>query len=227
MMSTTIVERPYQLRADFRRRLRGLIEQYGSVAELAAAVGVSDNAIYKWRQGRGEPSLSNAAALADACRVPLEWLATGRGPRSPHAARPPGSGEYLFVPRYHVRIPAGRGRPLRSDQVVDYLAFRADWVERRLGADPRNLILVEAVGDSMAPTFDDRDLLLVDLGEPRFRQDGVYVLKRDGDLAVKRLQRRHDGRIVIRSDNPAYQSVATDPSRVGVIGRVIWVAGRL
>jgi phage repressor protein C with HTH and peptisase S24 domain len=224
-----VVGRTQQLRADFRRRLSGLIEQFGSIAELAAMVGVSDNAIYKWRQGRGEPNLFNAAAIADACRVRLEWLATGRGPRGQvrgaDAVTVPG--DYLFVPRYHVRIPAGRGRPLASDQVVDYLAFKADWVQRRLSADPRNLILVEAIGDSMAPTFDDSDLLLVDLGQPRFRQDGVYVLKRDGELAVKRLQRRHDGRIVIRSDNPAYESVTIEPTRVGVIGRVIWVAGRL
>jgi phage repressor protein C with HTH and peptisase S24 domain len=221
-----VVGRP-QLRADFRRRLSTLIARFGSVAELAAAVGVSDNAIYKWRQGRGEPTLSNAIAIADACRVPLEWLATGRG--APEAGRAPAAdaGEYLFVPRYHVRIAAGRRRPLRSDQVVDYLAFRADWVQRRLGADPRNLIVVEAMGNSMAPTFEDSDLLLVDLGAPRFRQDGIYVLKRDAELVVKRLQRRSDGRIVIRSDNPAYESQVVDPSRVGVIGRVLWVAGRL
>jgi phage repressor protein C with HTH and peptisase S24 domain len=217
-----------KLRADFRQRLTRLIEQFGSVAELAAAVGVSDNAIYKWRQGRGEPTLSNAVAIASACRVPLEWLALGRGPRGgDHTAGGPSPGEYLFVPRFHVRIAAGRGRPLRSDRVVDYLAFKADWVERRLGADPRNLMVVEAQGDSMAPTFEDSDLLLVDLGEPRFRQDGIYVLKHDQELVVKRLQRRPDGRIVIRSDNPAYESQTVDPSRVGVIGRVIWVAGRL
>jgi phage repressor protein C with HTH and peptisase S24 domain len=221
----TVTRRPHQHREEFRQRLATLIEKFGSVAELAAAIGVSDNAIYKWRQGRGEPTLSNAIAIADACRVSLEWLATGRGGRA--AWRAAAASDYLFVPRYHVGVAAGRRRPLRSDRVVDYLAFRADWVERRLGADPRNLIVVEAQGDSMAPTFEDSDLLLVDLGEPHFRQDGIYVLKRDEQLTVKRLQRRHDGRIVARSDNPAYESQIVNRRRVGVIGRVIWVAGRL
>ncbi len=214
---------------EFHARLGQVVKQFGSVAELARAVSVSDNAIYKWRAGRGEPTIGNLVAIAHACRVSLEWLATGRETRD---ARRGGAGaaergEYVFVPRYDVRVSAGRAATFRSDQVVDYLAFKAEWVHRQLGADPRNLLLVEAVGDSMAPTFEDSDLLLVDLGEPRFRQDGIYVIRREADLAVKRLQRRADGRIVIRSDNPAYEPQVVSSRTVGIIGRVIWAAGRL
>ncbi len=221
--STTIVEE------DLRARLSQILARFGSVASLARAVGVSDNAIYKWIAGRGQPSVGNLVALARAGRVSVEWLATGReAPGSKRAAsRVVDRGaEYTFVPRYDFRANAGRGAPIRSEQVVDYLAFKTEWVQQRLNTDPRNLLLIEAVGDSMAPTLEHSDLLLVDLSEPRFRQDGLYVLRRKDELIVKRLQRRPDGKLVIRSDNPAYEPLVVAAEGVGIVGRVIWAAGR-
>jgi phage repressor protein C with HTH and peptisase S24 domain len=213
----------------FRSRLNQLLQRFGSVAEAARAVGVSDNAIYKWLSGRGQPSVTNLVALARAGQVSLEWLATGHETgRGKHpSGRSAQHDEYVFVPRYDVRGLATRGGPIRSQQIVDYLAFKADWARSRLNTDPRNLLLIEAAGDSMSPTLEDSDLLLVDLGEPRFKHDGVYVLRRNGDLVVKRLQRRPDGKLVIRSDNPAYEPLVVPAESVRVIGRAIWAAGRL
>ncbi|HXW84341.1 MAG TPA: S24 family peptidase, partial [Candidatus Binataceae bacterium] len=119
------------------------------------------------------------------------------------------------------------GAPFRNEQVVDYLAFKTEWVQRKLGAEPRNLVLIEMVGDTMKPTLNDSDLMLVDLAEPRFRQDGIYLLRREADLIVKRLQRRTDGKLVIRSDNPIYESSVAARDGLGIIGRAIWAAGRL
>lgn len=199
------------------------------MAELARAIGVSDNAIYKWISGRGQPSVANLVALARAGKVSVEWLATGKsgGAGGTALERELRHGEYVFVPRYDVRIGGGRGGAVRNEQVVDYLAFKAEWVARRLNADARNLLLIEAAGDSMSPTFEDSDLLLVDLGEPRFKHDGIYVLRHGNELSVKRLQRRADRRLVLRSDNPAYEPTVASPGSIAIIGRVIWVGKRV
>jgi len=85
------------------------------------------------------------------------------------------------------------------------------------------LILIEVVGDSMAPTVEDSDLILADLAEPRFRQDGIYLLRHDGGLTVKRIQRRPDGKFLVRSDNPKYEAMVVP--NVKIIGRVIWIGG--
>jgi Peptidase S24-like len=133
--------------------------------------------------------------------------------------------EYTFPPfrRAHNRAHG----LIHSEQVVDSLAFKTEWLRRRLLAAPRDLMLVEVVGDAMAPTLGDSDLILVDLGEPRFQQDGVYVLRRDGELEVKRLQRGPGGDLIIKSDNSAYESTVVSRDRVGIIGRVIWAARRI
>jgi phage repressor protein C with HTH and peptisase S24 domain len=209
---------------DFRRRLRLIMQQFGSVADLARAVGVSDNAIYKWVSGRGQPSMISLVNLARAARVSIEWLATGQN--APKGEAQKESGEYVYLPRNSVRIPVGR-TTVQSRQIVDYLALRTEWLRRRIGIDPKNLILVEAVSDAMTPTIDEGDLVLVDLREPRVRHDGVYVLRTHGDLAIKRIQRRPDGKVIIRSDNAAYESAVVAADSVNVVGHVIWIAGRL
>ncbi len=212
----------------FRQRLTRILDQFGSVAALAREVRVSDNAIYKWLSGRGEPNLANLIGLARAGRVSVEWLATGSEFEPSAKPQPHGNpAEYAFVPKYIVEGPAARGFPIKSEQVVDYLALKIEWVRNKLRAEPGNLVLIEAMGDSMSPTFSDFDLLIADFNEPRFKHDGVYVLRRENDLLVRRIQRQPDGRLVIRSDNRAYDPCVMRGDRLRIIGRVIWAGRRL
>ena len=220
-MSTTVVD------AAFRSRLTQVIQSFGSVVALATAVGVSDNAIYKWLAGRGQPSVANLVALARAGRVSVEWLATGAETTqstqaASHAVE---HGDFIFMPRNRIRFSSGRDGILRSEQVVDSIAFRAEWVKRVLHTESRDLILIEVDGDSMAPTVEDSDLILANLAEPRFRQDGIYLLRHDGGLTVKRIQRRPDGKLLVRSDNPKYEAIVA--ANVKIIGRVVWIGGRV
>ena len=218
-MSTTVEEE------EFRRRLRLIMQQFGSVADLARAVGVSDNAIYKWVSGRGQPSMISLVNLARAARVSVEWLATGQdAPKS--EARGAESAEYVYLPRNSVRSSVGRGA-VQSRQIVDYLAFKTEWLRRRFGVDPKNLMLVEAVSDSMSPTIDEGDLVLSDLRDPRFRHDGIYVLRASGELSIKRIQRRPDGKLIIRNDNAAYEPAVVASENASIVGHVIWISGRL
>jgi phage repressor protein C with HTH and peptisase S24 domain len=210
--------------AEFRSRLAQVLARFGSVAALARAIGVSNNAIYKWLQGDGQPNLSNLVGLSRAARVSIEWLATGRGAtarRDSAEPRPLGEG-YTFMPRFDAR-----GKPkLMNDQIVDSLALSSEWVRTRLHTEPRNLLLIEIAGDSMAPTLNQTDLAIVDLGEPRFRRDAIYVLRHSEELAVRRLQRRPDGKLIIKCDNPAYEPVVAAPETIAIIGCVIWSGTR-
>ena len=80
----------------------------------------------------------------------------------------------------------------------------------------------------MAPTLNAGDDILVDLGDSGERlRDGIYVLRVDDALVVKRIALNPMGRrVTVQSDNPAY----SDWPDLGIgelncIGRVIW-AGR-
>jgi phage repressor protein C with HTH and peptisase S24 domain len=206
------------------------MQQFGSVADLARAVGVSDNAIYKWVSGRGQPSMMSLVNLSKAAGVSVEWLATGRGAPTKarlevHSAEP---ADAMAPSRHTLRAVNGRSST-QNPQIVEYLSFQPEWLGRTLNIDARSTAVVEVIGDSMSPTIDEGDLVLVDVRETRFHHDGVYVMRSGGggDLAVKRLQRQPDGNLLIRSDNAAYESATVRPEEVSLLGRVVWLGGRL
>ncbi len=55
-------------------------------------------------------------------------------------------------------------------------------------AMPNNLRLLTGKGDSMSPTFNDKDILFVDVGVTAITIDAVYVFSLQGELYIKRFQ---------------------------------------
>jgi phage repressor protein C with HTH and peptisase S24 domain len=109
-----------------------------------------------------------------------------------------------------------------------YLALRQDWVRAVCGVDPEHLVLDVALDESMAPTIKPHDTVLLDTTERKIGGNGIYVLDIGSQRQIRRVQRRHDGSLVLISDNHAYlpDIVENDSvSRIVVVGRVVWVGG--
>jgi SOS-response transcriptional repressor LexA len=137
--------------------------------------------------------------------------------------------ELISVPVLDVQASAGPGAFADSEHAKARMRFDPSWL-RGLKLDPARLSVIQVTGDSMAPTLDDGDDILVDLGDAATAlRDGIYVLRLDGALNVKRLVvDRVRRRVSVKSDNPAYTSWPTlDLSRLDVIGRVVWAGRRL
>lgn len=140
----------------------------------------------------------------------------------------PGPQEALVgIPRLDVGASAGGGAADASERPLGRIGFDPHWL-RRLGVAAATAALIRVEGDSMAPTLSDGDEILVDRAARRLR-DGLWVLRLDGALLVKRVAVRPDGaRVSILSDNPAYPGWPDcDPAAVDVVGRVVWVGRRL
>jgi hypothetical protein len=67
-------------------RLRQAIKAAGGVGAVSAKSGVKSRTLTRLLGGQ-EAKQSALVALADACGVSLEWLATGRGPMRPEAQK--------------------------------------------------------------------------------------------------------------------------------------------
>ncbi|WP_416908233.1 MAG: helix-turn-helix transcriptional regulator [Polymorphobacter sp.] len=137
--------------------------------------------------------------------------------------------DYVLIPQLSVGASAGDGSEAGDETPLAVLAFKANWVREIASGRPDALTVIGVQGDSMLPTLADGDQILVDTADRERLRDGIYVLRTDDALLVKRLSvNPATRRLTIRSDNDAYPSWDDlDPAGVQVIGRVVWVGRRL
>jgi phage repressor protein C with HTH and peptisase S24 domain len=144
-------------------------------------------------------------------------------------ARPAGT-DLQAVPRLDVGAAAGAGAFDGDERGRAHIAFDPVWLRRLARGAPEQLSIIRVAGDSMAPTLADGDDILVDAGDGVQRvRDGVYVLRMDEMLVVKRLALNPAARtLTISSDNPAYPGWPDcDPAAVEIVGRVVWAGRRI
>ena len=209
---------------DARAALQRLIEEKGEdYAGLSRLIGRNPAYIQQYIK-RGSPK-----RLAEADRRLLaryfgidEALLGG-----PDAG--PGHG-LLPVPRLDVGASAGAGAFDGDESPLSHIAFDPAWLRRIARGAPDLLSIIRVAGDSMAPALADGDDILVDRGDGAARvRDGIYVLRIDDALVVKRLAVNPAARTLsVRSDNPAYPSWPDcDPAAVDIAGRVVWAGRRI
>lgn len=139
-----------------------------------------------------------------------------------------GSGGLEPVKRIAVRASAGPGALVAGEGAKPYFGFDGRWLKSLTATAPNKLSIIRVEGDSMAPTLNAGDDILVDPGACAERlRDGIYVLRMDDALVVKRLALHPMGRrVTVQSDNPAYPDWPDcDMEEIVCIGRVVW-AGR-
>jgi phage repressor protein C with HTH and peptisase S24 domain len=225
----------------FVGRLQTILAQWPSADRLARAMGVSPSAFRKWLKGEAEPSRERLVALARTAGVGIAWLAEGEGPAPilepirGNRRRPGGHdslaemdwSQFVLLPHRPKAAAAGSMTPPRPAG-TEWIALRHDWVRSVCGIEPSDLVLETATGESMTPTIRDGNTLLIDTTDRTFHNFGIYVLEINGQRLVKRVQRKHDGSLVLISDNTAYQPDMVDKDaadQVAVIGRVVWAGG--
>ncbi|RWE55165.1 MAG: helix-turn-helix domain-containing protein [Mesorhizobium sp.] len=203
---------------------------------FAQRSGIGDSTIRRYLLG-SMPGLDNLLVIAKAANVTLDWLATGEGPmrasKEPlfvtvqEGGMPLG---FVAVPKLEIRPSAGAGTlALHDDGEPDIVAFREDWL-RRIGISPKFARLMVAQGDSMRETINDGDLMIVDISIREFIDEAIYVLVYGGLVRLKRLQMLRNGLLLLKSDNPRYETeevpLAEQPELI-IGGRVRWAGGSI
>lgn len=143
---------------------------------------------------------------------------------------PGAEGALVSVKRHPVAVSAGPGAIVTEEMGKPYFAFDERWLKALTRSTPAKLSIVRVEGDSMAPTLNAGDDILVDLGDCNERlRDGIYVLRIDDALVVKRLALNPvSPTITVQSDNPAYPDWPDcGLDEINCIGRVIWSGRRI
>ncbi len=199
------------------RKIRGEMSQL----ELAEKLGVHKNTLANYEKNERLPDVEVLNKLLDVFPdIEPGWLLTGVIEK-----QYPSAEGYIVPPRNEVGGRERGGAMIVSEQVVDYVSFRSDWVRYTLGIPAHYLSLISVKGDSMEPTLSDGDLVLIDLRANRVEDNAIYVIQSNDSLLVKRIQRKLDGSMVVRSDNPIYETevlTGETADRLEVVGRVVW-----
>jgi phage repressor protein C with HTH and peptisase S24 domain len=196
--------------ADPRDALVSLARDAGQgLSALSAMLGRNQAYLGQYVR-RGTPRLlpeRERRLLADHFGVPEAVL----------GAPPAGAEAFVRVPRLAIAASAGAGASVDAELELAAALIPAA-LARRLRLERGSVIRVR--GDSMEPGLRDGDLLLVDTARraPDAR-GGVYVIRLDDALMVKRV-RRGEGGLRASSDNPLAPPLPVGP--IEVIGQVVW-----
>jgi len=149
------------------------------------------------------------------------------GPQEERETGPPAP---VAVPLLDIGASAGAGASVEGERARAHVAFDPAWLRKVASGGPDGLSIIRVEGDSLLPTLADGDEILVDRCDGRQRlRDGIYVLRLEGALMVKRLAFNPVSKnVTISSDNDAYPSWPDcDPGAVELVGRAVWVGRRL
>ncbi|WP_084511485.1 XRE family transcriptional regulator [Desulfatibacillum aliphaticivorans] len=203
--------------------------------DLANLVGVSKTTIQNYEAG-ASPKAEFIASLSMALDCEIAWLLTGEGPMKRGEAAPapnldPEGGldldEFDYLPMTHAELAAGDGRVVLEEGYKNRFAFRRDWL-RRVGLNKSHAVLMVVRGDSMLPTLEDHDTVIVDLKRTRIDTGHIYAVNIGDDmLSIKRLESR-GARVRVISDNKElYEPYEMNSSDIRIIGQVVWFSRQL
>ncbi len=138
--------------------------------------------------------------------------------------------DLVQVPILAVEASAGHGALAEMEAKSAQFGFDPLWLRKLTATKATGLSIIGVRGDSMEPTLSDGDDVLVDLDDNQSRlRDGIYVLRMDDSLNVKRIAIEPQGRkISVVSDNSSYPSWNNLERRaVHIVGRVLWFGRKM
>lgn len=212
-------------------------------AEVAAACGVSEQAVSAWKR-MGRIDKRHYAKLSELFAVPIGyWLGEDATVGMARATKPVKVHAYgiravegddgvdpatdVMVPVYDIEVAGGPGTVVPEFVETKYrLPFQAAWLND-WDAKEDDIMVARVRGSSMEPVLYDGDKVVIHTKRKRIRNECVYSLIYGGEARVKRLFNLADGSLRIVSDNPDKNRYpdelvpAADRDQVFILGQVI------
>lgn len=185
--------------------------------DVADALGVSQMNFATMKKRNKIPY----SELLDFCAsksISINWMLYGQSPESLIEAT-----NKFYMIRFFDGISASAGGGSEIETLDDAQISIPHEFAMILGGE-RELKNIEAInvsGDSMEPTFSYNDIVFINRAKTDLGRGGVFTLRTEAGLFIKRVQKRIDGKIDIISDNDVYVTQTLNPDEIEVIGRVV------
>jgi phage repressor protein C with HTH and peptisase S24 domain len=194
-----------------------------SQTELAAVLQVNRSAITQAKQ-RGTVPESWIFKLTRTFDLAPEWLETGHGEKREESDF---IQHFRQIPKVRARLSAGGGSFEINGDVEGYYAFRREWLQKK--GNPKQMVLMDVVGDSMEPAILEHDTVLIDQSQQELIAGRIYALGIEDTVMIKRIE-KHPGKLVLISSNPHYSPIfvqGEELETVRIIGALVWIGREL
>lgn len=184
---------------DFGRQLSSLMVRHGTTdAVLADHVGVSRQAVMKWRKG-SIPSVDKLQKIAEFYDIPVSYFGYDFSQSADESDRIPIVGNIQA------------GYPVESFEVVD------EYVSLPTGVKyTKNLFALRVVGDSMMPLVMEGDIIICDRNT-ECANGRICAVTVDGESTLKRVRADASG-ITLSPTNPMYKDIHFSPKKAEELG---------
>jgi len=165
--------------------------------------------------------------LLDFCAlksISINWILYGQSPESLVEAT-----NKFYMIRYFsdINVSAGGGSDI-EDEGMEHIQIPEIFISKLGGEEElKNIEAINVSGDSMEPTFSYDDVVFINRSKTDVNRGGVFTIRTEAGLFIKRVQQRIDGKLDIISDNQVYSTQTLHPGEVEVIGRVICKFGNI
>lgn len=218
------------------RNIRNWIVHNGlSYAQMAREIGVSKQTISSWASKGPNfvPSAAILSKIANHFDIPVSQLLAGpeidmENPDYIEAvSKREGEDDYIKLPDFPILIGAGAEPQSEIKQTQRLICFPYAPI-REVGCTGFSCVCVRVHGNSMAPTLNSGDRIIIDRDQRKPEDGCVYAFTVDEVLKVKRFADNGDEFRII-SDNTEYAetTIRKDEPSFSVIGRVILKLGKV
>lgn len=191
---------------------------------MAEKAGISRQSLNAITSGVSTPKVGTLKAICQVIGAALDEFIDSEVADLPSRGGEPDAGAVVLI--HEIDLAYGLGATFVDDFPVMETAryFPADWVRQYTQSPASKLRFAPGKGNSMSPTIDDGDIMLIDLAQraPSFA-DLIWVCAVGEMGMVKRLAARADGTIIIKSDNPNVRDDFAHDGEIHIVGRVVAV----
>ena len=159
--------------------------------------------------------------LLDFCAVKsisINWILYGQSPESLIEAT-----NKIYMIKYYndINASAGGGSSIENESIEEveipeqFIAILGG--EKEL----KNIEAINVSGDSMEQTFSYNDIVFINRKKNNFNKGGIFTIRTENGLFIKRIKIKENNMIDIISDNPEYTIQTLNQNEIKIIGQVV------
>ncbi len=179
--------------------------------EVANYLNVKPDTLSQWK-GRKKIPYKELVEYSSLHNVSLDYLLLGKENNIKDSLFIQDNSSYQ-IDVLNVKASAGTGIENHIVEVIDTIILDKNLFKTPI--NPTKTKLIQVSGDSMFPTLNDGDFVVIDEAKSH-GVDGIYAINLHNQILIKRLKFKLDGTIQIISDNKEYEMEIYNPKETQI-----------